>query len=138
MEPRQHPIEEIMRTTLENLKEMIDVNTIVGDSMTMADGTMIVPVSRMNLGFISGGGEYPGKEKPPKPGEEKLPFAGGAGAGVSISPMAFLVVHGEKVQLMPVTGGTPYDRLAELIPRLLTEIRELLRDQPEENAAPNP
>ena len=134
MDQKQHPIEQIMETTLENLKQMIDVNTIVGDSMVMADGTMIVPVSKVNLGFVSGGGEYPDKQKSggksyPEglEGKDKLPFAGGAGAGVSINPMAFLVVSGGKVQLLPVEGCTPYDRLAELIPRLVTEVKDMLQ-----------
>ena len=133
MDQNQHPIEQIMETTLENLKEMIDVNTIVGDSMIMADGTMIVPVSRVNMGFLSGGGEYPdkkvgGRNIPEKSeGQDKLPFAGGAGAGVTIHPMAFLVVGAGKVQLLPVEGCTPYDRLAELIPRLVAEVRDMIQ-----------
>jgi sporulation protein YtfJ len=137
MDQRQHPIEQIMETTLENLKQMIDVNTIVGDSVVMADGTVIVPVSKVNLGFVSGGGEYPGKKQSAgkqntasadNEQEAKLPFAGGAGAGVSISPMAFLVASSGKIQLMPVEGSTPYDRLAELIPRIFAEIRDMIRN----------
>jgi sporulation protein YtfJ len=130
----EHPIEQIMQTTLENLKDMIDVNTIVGDSMVMADGTMIVPVSKVCLGFISGGGEYPkkegGKPSPSDSGseEKKLPFAGGAGVGVNINPMAFLVVSKGKVQLLPVEGSTPYDRLAELIPRIFADVKELVQN----------
>ncbi len=146
MDQRQHPIEQIMETTLENLKQMIDVNTIVGDSMVMADGTMIVPVSKVNLGFVSGGGEYPDKSKaggksaqPPEAqqdGKDKLPFAGGAGAGVSINPMAFLVVSGGKVQLLPVEGCTPYDRLAELIPHIFADIKDMIQNPKDEQPAP--
>ena len=142
MDQKQHPIEQIMETTLENLKQMIDVNTIVGDSMIMADGSMIVPVSRVNLGFVSGGGEYPDKKSGGRnntemsSGQEKLPFAGGAGAGVSISPMAFLVVASGKVQLLPVEGCTPYDRLAEMIPRLITEVKDMLNN-PKESEGTN-
>ena len=146
MDQRQHPIEQIMETTLENLKQMIDVNTIVGDSMVMADGTMIVPVSKVNLGFVSGGGEYPDKAKaggkgaqpqePQQEGKDTLPFAGGAGAGVSIHPMAFLVVSGGKVQLLPVEGCTPYDRLAELIPHIFADIRDMIQNPKDEQPAP--
>ncbi len=145
MDQRQHPIEQIMETTLENLKQMIDVNTIVGDSMVMADGTMIVPVSKVNLGFVSGGGEYPDKTKAGNKGalqelqtegKDKLPFAGGAGAGVSINPMAFLVVSGGKVQLLPVEGCTPYDRLAELIPHILADIKDMIQNPKDDPATP--
>lgn len=143
MDQRQHPIEQIMETTLENLKQMIDVNTIVGDSVVMADGTVIVPVSKVNLGFVSGGGEYPGKKQSAgkqnsaasseSEQETKLPFAGGAGAGVSISPMAFLVASSGKIQLMPVEGSTPYDRLAELIPRIFAEIGDMIKNREQDD-----
>ena len=125
MDQQINPIEKIMGTTLENLKQMMDVNTIVGESTVLADGTLIIPVSRVNAGFVAGGGEYPAKEKSCKSGEEALPFAGGAGAGISVRPMAFLVAGaGRPVQLLPVDAASPYDRLAELIPRLVLEIRE--------------
>jgi len=125
MDQQANSIEKIMGTTLENLKQMMDVNTIVGDSTVLADGTLIIPVSRVNTGFVAGGGEYPAKGKSSKCDEETLPFAGGAGAGISVRPMAFLVAGaGKPVQLLPIDGASPYDRLAELLPRLMLELRE--------------
>lgn len=136
MDQRQHPIEQIMETTLENLKQMIDVNTIVGDSMVMADGTMIVPVSKVNLGFVSGGGEYPDKTKaggkgaqpqePQQEGKDKLPFAGGAGAGVSVQPIGFLVTGPDQIRLLPAQPYAPVDRIIELVPQTLCEIKNAL------------
>ncbi len=127
-----HPIEDIMTTTMTNIKDMIDVDTIIGDSVVMADGTVIIPVSRVSLGFVSGGGEYScEKKKGADPALRQevpaFPFAGGTGAGVSVNPVAFLVVSNGKVQLLPVESGTYLDRLLELVPGFCNDIKELLR-----------
>src|SRR5665647_1057962 len=98
----EHPIESIMKTTMENLKEMIDVNTIVGDAVETSEGTVIIPISKVSFGFVAGGGEYKegmdakkgNKQNQAENGmqDEDMPFAGGSGAGVSVNPIAFLVV----------------------------------------------
>jgi sporulation protein YtfJ len=102
-----------MNATMENIRDMVDVNTVIGDPVTANDGTTIIPISRVSFGFVAGGGEYeiPGKKQaPPQNGggaagqggqPECLPFAGGAGAGVSVSPVGFLVVSSEQVRLLP-------------------------------------
>ena len=128
-----HPIENIMKTTMENLKEMIDVNTIVGDAVETNDGTVIIPVSRVSFGFVAGGGEY--KEQVKSGAGDKgasggiggeqnpFPFAGGTGAGVSVNPIAFLVVGEDKVKLLPVSFNTTVDRVVELVPQMVEEIK---------------
>lgn len=131
----EHPIENIMKTTMENLKEMIDVNTIVGDAVETADGTVIIPISRVSFGFVAGGGEYKEGLKESKrigsgmdsdKGQGSSPFAGGSGAGVSVNPIAFLVVGIDKVKLLPVQFHTPLDRIAELVPQVVDEIRNYM------------
>lgn len=124
----EHPIEEIMKTTMENIKEMIDVNTIVGDAVETADGTVIIPISKVSFGFVAGGGEYKNNMQDKNANTmqqeaNKLPFAGGSGAGISLNPIAFLVVGQEKIKLLPVNFTTPIDRVVELIPQLVEEIR---------------
>jgi sporulation protein YtfJ len=124
----EHPIEEIMKTTMENIKEMIDVNTIVGDAVETADGTVIIPISKVSFGFVAGGGEYKNNMQDKNANitqqeANKLPFAGGSGAGISLNPIAFLVVGQEKIKLLPVNFTTPIDRVVELIPQLVEEIR---------------
>ncbi|WMM26489.1 GerW family sporulation protein [Tissierella sp. MB52-C2] len=100
----EHPIEGLMKTTMNNLKEMVDVNTIVGDAVHAADGSVIIPVSKISFGFASGGSEFNmGKNNPQ---EEKLPFGGGSGAGVSVSPVGFIVVGNEQIKLLTVDEGS--------------------------------
>ena len=130
-----HPIENIMTTTMENIKEMIDVTTIVGDAVETSDGTVIIPVSRVSFGFVAGGGEYKeeGLEGGKSPADDKgdlngesLPFAGGTGAGVSVNPIAFLVVGQDKVKLLPMNLNTTVDRLVELVPQVVEQIQGLV------------
>ena len=117
----KHPIETIMSTTMENILDMIDVNTVVGDAVTPAEGTVIIPISRVSFGFVAGGGEY--GLKTPQPAAGDLPFAGGTGAGVTVQPMGFLVVKNDQVRLTPAQYYAPVDRVIEMIPPLLGDVR---------------
>lgn len=117
----KHPIETIMSTTMENIRDMIDVNTVVGDAVTPAEGTVIIPISRVSFGFVAGGGEY--GLKTPQPVAGDLPFAGGTGAGVTVQPMGFLVVKNDQVRLTPAQYYAPVDRVIEMIPPLLGDVR---------------
>ena len=117
----KHPIETIMSTTMENIRDMIDVNTVVGDAVTPAEGTVIIPISRVSFGFVAGGGEY--GLKTPQPAANDLPFAGGTGAGVTVQPMGFLVVKNDLVRLTPAQYYAPVDRVIEMIPPLLGDVR---------------
>ena len=117
----KHPIETIMSTTMENIRDMIDVNTVIGDAVTPAEGTVIIPISRVSFGFVAGGGEY--GLKAPQPAAGDLPFAGGTGAGVTVQPMGFLVVKNDQVRLTPAQYYAPVDRVIEMIPPLLGDVR---------------
>ena len=117
-----HPIENIMQTAMGEIREMIDVNTIVGDPIISTDGSTVIPVSKVCFGFVSGGGEYggiPGGEN-----DTEYPFAGGAGSGISITPVAFLVVDEQQVQLLSVTGKNAFEKVVETMPQLIYEIKE--------------
>lgn len=101
-----HPIEGLMQTTMTSLKEMVDVNTIVGDAVHTGDGSVIIPVSKISFGFASGGSEFSKpREKRETIVEEKLPFGGGSGAGVSVSPVGFIVVGNDQIKLLTVDEG---------------------------------
>src|ERR1700738_4100049 len=96
----EHPIQGLMKTAMENIKEMVDVNTIVGDPVETPDGSVIMPISKVGFGFAAGGSEFLGEvdqEQNNKSDANKasvsLPFGGGSGGGVSITPIAFLVVN---------------------------------------------
>ncbi|MEW6309258.1 MAG: GerW family sporulation protein [Bacillota bacterium] len=130
----EHPIQGLMKTAMESIKEMVEVNTIVGDPVESQDGSVIVPVSRVSFGFAAGGGEYTvkgggggqearGKESQSERNHGQLPFAGGSGAGVTINPVGFLVVGNGQVRLLPVDGRAVFDRLIDLAPQLISEFR---------------
>lgn len=113
----EHPIEGMMDTTLEKIKQMVDVNSVIGDPITAPDGTVIIPISKVNYGFASGGSDLPVKVP------DKQFFGGGTGAGVTITPVAFLVVSNGDIRLLRVDAGeTPVDRIIDQAPELLNRI----------------
>lgn len=125
----KHPIESIMTTTMENIRDMIDVNTVIGDAITTTDGSTVIPISRVSFGFVAGGGEYTvqshGRVDVQQP-QKDLPFAGGTGAGVTVQPLGFLVTSTESVRLLPAQPYAPIDRIIELMPQAMCEIKNAL------------
>ena len=117
----QHPIESLMSTSMENIREMVDVNTVVGEPVKTQDGSTIIPISKVSFGFVAGGGQYAGGL--PNPQADGLPFAGGAGAGVSVHPMGFLVCSPSGVRLLSASCASPMERIVEMIPQALEELR---------------
>lgn len=125
----KHPIDALMGTTMDSIKDMVDVNTVVGDPVQAADGTTIIPVSRVSFGFAAGGGEYGvGQGKAPA-APEGLPFAGGSGAGVSVQPVGFLVLSGDTVRMLPATCSSVADRVVDLIPTVVEDVKSFLTHQ---------
>lgn len=117
-----HPIGRLMQTTLENIKDMVDVNTVVGEPIAAGNGATIIPISKVSFGFVAGGGEY---DTPRQPGPESLPFAGGSGAGVSVQPVGFLVVGADGVKMLPAQHITAWERAVNCAPQLLEDIKSL-------------
>src|SRR5690554_7489396 len=108
---QEHPIEGLMKTAMESIKDMVDVNTILGEPVETPDGSVILPVSRVSFGFAAGGTEFQGAPTGRREERESAPFGGGSGAGMSVSPVAFLVVGQNEVRLLPVDANPLYDRL---------------------------
>ena len=129
-----HPIEGLMSTTLENIKKMVDVDTIIGNPITTPSGVTIIPVSKLSYGFASGGSDF-GKQ-------QKELFGGGSGAGISVIPQAFLVVNGTDVKLLQIsTSSNTADKAVNMIPEIIDMIGGLIKKdgketKSEENAAP--
>lgn len=125
----EHPIGNMMQTTMENIKDMVDVNTVIGDPVSTAEGMTVIPVSRVSFGFVAGGGDYGSDEKskvhPPQGFEGKMPFAGGSGAGVSVQPVGFLVVGNGTVKMLPAQPVTMADRMVELLPQVVEDMRSI-------------
>lgn len=120
-----HPIENLMRSTMENLRDMIDVNTVIGDPVETKDGTYIIPISKVCFGFASGGSEF-GTERIINEKDHRYPFGGGSGAGVTVKPIAFLVLKGDSVRLLPVSHTNTYDRIVDTVPQVLDMIMDFL------------
>ncbi len=118
-----HPIGDLMQTTLENIKDMVDVNTVIGEPIPTVNGPTIIPVSRVSFGFLAGGGEYEAKNLP----EADTPFAGGGGAGVSVQPVGFLVVQQDSVKVLPAQQPTAWERALNAAPQLMEDVKRLLQ-----------
>lgn len=129
----QHPIEALMTTAMNSIQDMIDVDTIIGAPIQTVNNVVIIPISKVSFGFAAGGSEFKGEtidEYSKKDKEEdiqyRLPFGGGSGAGVSINPIAFLVVQDDKVRLLPVNHDSTIDKLLDYVPDLLEKANDLL------------
>ncbi len=121
MENKQHPLQDVMNTAMQNIKDMIDVNTIIGDPITAPNGTLVIPVSRVGVGFASGGSDFNSKTS-----NEKTNFGGGSGAGVSISPIAFLVITAKgDVTILPLDNSSlsGIDRLVGSVPGVIEQVK---------------
>lgn len=136
----EHPIQGLMKVAMENIKEMVDVNTIVGDPVETPDGSVIMPISKVGFGFAAGGSEFYGdmEESSGNDGQQNgndannatvmLPFGGGSGGGVSITPIAFLVVNKLGVKVVPLDNQTHiYERLIDSAPQVVEKIQSMLR-----------
>ena len=129
----EHPIEGLMTTAMSSIQDMIDVNTIIGEPIETSNNIVIIPISKVSFGFVAGGSEFKGEtvdEYKKKEKEEevqyRLPFGGGSGAGVTINPIAFLVIQGENVKLMPVNYSSSIDKLLDYIPDFLDKTNNMI------------
>ncbi len=110
----------MLENTVAKIREMVDVNSVIGDPITTADGVTIIPVSKVSVGFGGGGSDYVSKNL----NKQENPFGGGAGGGVKVTPVAFLIVKEGNVRMLPVAtpANTTVDRLVEQIPDTLDKI----------------
>ncbi len=119
-----HPINELMTNVMGNLKQMVDVNTIVGNPVETADGTTVIPISKVGFGFAAGGSDF-GKNA--SGATDSTNFGGGSGAGVSISPIGFLVVSKDQIRMIPVNStNSAVDKLVDYIPSAINKVNNLI------------
>ena len=126
-----HPIDGMLGTTMEKIKEMVDVDSVIGKPITTPDGTTVIPISKVSYGFASGGSDFPAKSQPAKDF-----FGGGAGAGITITPIAFLSICNGDVKLIqvePFEGSA--DRIIQMVPDVVDKISETFSKKKEERAA---
>lgn len=121
-----HPLPDMLGSSIAKLREMVDVNTIIGDPIQTPDGVTILPVSKVKFGFAGGGSDFATKNYP---ANRDNAFGGGSGAGITITPVAFLILKGESVRLLPVTepASGSVERLVEMLPDLIDQISSLTR-----------
>ena len=113
-----HPIEGLMGVTMQKIKEMVDVNTIIGEPVITPDGTTIIPVSKVSFGFASGGTDLPTSQP-------KQTFGGGGGAGITLQPLAFLVVKDGDVKLLQIaTASNTADKVVNTVPDIIDKISD--------------
>ena len=123
---KKHPVSELMRSTIEKVHELVDTNVIVGQPINTPDGVTLIPISRVNFGFGSGGGDY-GKIQPKG-------FGGGGGAGVKIDPVAFLIVKDGVVRMMPVAVPAvgAVERVVEMVPEVIDRVSGFFKKEKED------
>ena len=116
----KHPINDFSESTVQKIKEMIDANTIIGEPIATPDGIMVIPVSKVSFGFLSGGADWT------KAAQTNNNFGCSAGTGVTITPIAFLIVRDGNVKLINVTqpAGTSLDRVVDLVPEVMDKVSE--------------
>ena len=112
-----NPLDNLINNTLENLRDIIDVNTIVGDAIPLKEDGVILPISKVSLGFVSGGIDIPNTDA------SEYPFGGASGAGVSLKPVAFLVIKQDTIRLLPLDASTTIDKLVDSVPQLIDIIK---------------
>lgn len=115
-----HALPNMLESTLQKVKEMVDVNSVVGNPISTPEGVTIIPVCKVSYGLGGGGSDFPTKSAT----RPEYPFGGGTGIGVKIDPIAFLIVKGDSVRMLPVAtpANTTTDRIVEMVPDVLDRI----------------
>lgn len=119
----------MLDSTIAKIREMVDVNSVVGEPITTADGVTIIPISKVSVGFGGGGSDFVSKNV----NNQENPFGGGVGAGVKVTPVAFLIIKEGNVRMLPVAepANTTADRLVEMVPDTLDKIASFIDSRTE-------
>ena len=122
----------MLENTIAKIREMVDVNSVIGNPITTPDGVTIIPVSKVSVGFGGGGSDFVSKNV----NHQENPFGGGVGAGVKVTPVAFLIIKEGSVRMLPVAApaNTTADRLVEMVPDTLDKIASFIDSRMEKKA----
>lgn len=126
----QH-VSELLADSMSKIRDMVDANTVIGNPITTPQGVTLIPVSKISCGYAGGGSDFNSKNP-----TRDNPFAGGSGCSVKVTPVAFLVVKGDNVRMLPVseTPSTSVDRLIDMVPELLDKLSALLKKDKNEDS----
>ncbi|MCD7830236.1 MAG: GerW family sporulation protein [Clostridiales bacterium] len=130
---KKHPLNEVIDITIDKVKQMVDVNTVVGQPIHTPEGVTVIPISRMSFGFGSGGSDWATKNQP---ADKDNAFGGGAGAGVSVEPTGFLIIKSESVRFLPVAPcpGGPVEKVIDLMPEIVDRVENFVDKRKAEKA----
>lgn len=122
-------LEGLMSTSMEKIRDLVDVNTIIGEPVTSPDGTIIIPISKVSFGFVSGGSDIPAQVT-------KEVFAGGSGAGISIKPEAFIIIKrdGDVKMLELGSKDSPVDSIIEGVPGIISKVKDIFSKKDEDSS----
>lgn len=131
-----HSISDMLTSSLGKIQDMVDVNTIIGKPITTPDGVMIIPVSKIKIGMGGGGSDFATKNVA---ANKENPFGGGLGCGIDVTPVAFLIVNGTSVRMLPVAqpASSTVDRVVESAPELLDKLADFLDSRKEAKQNPS-
>ena len=139
---KEHPIESLMEIAMNNIQDMVDVNTIIGEPIVINESITIIPISKVSFGFVAGGSEFKGEaieEYTKKDKTEEIsyknPFGGGSGAGVNIAPVSFLIVNEGEIKLMPVEYCSAVDKIIDYIPDIINKVNSFINSNKKEEKA---
>lgn len=120
-----HSISDMLTSSLGKIQDMVDVNTIIGKPITTPDGTMIVPVSKIKIGMGGGGSDFATKNVS---ANKDNPFGGGMGCGIEVTPVAFLVINGDRVRMLPVAqpANSTVDRVIQAVPEVVDKVADFV------------
>lgn len=125
----EHPIENLMKTAMNSIKDMVDVNTIVGEPIETINNMVIIPVSKVCFGFAAGGTEFESEYESSKTENNKLPFGGGSGAAVHITPVGFIIIDSNNIgapKFIPVEHSDAVDKLLDYVPDLMEKANKII------------
>lgn len=125
-------IPNMLESTISKVREMVDVNSVIGDPITTPDGMTIIPISKVSIGFAGGGSDYVSKH----PNKHENPFGGGVGGAMNVTPIAFLVIKEGGVRILPVAlpANTTTERVVELVPEMLDKLTSFIDTRLEKKA----
>lgn len=123
MQDNNEKIESLMRQAIAKIKDIVDTNTVIGNPINCADGTMIIPITKVTIGFIAGGGEY-SQNIPPKNAKKEYPFAGGSTAGVSVVPVGFLIGNNDNLKFVSVENKSTFEEVMQLLNNVMQNMKK--------------
>lgn len=129
-----HPVSDMLDNAMGKIRELVDANTVVGEAIHTPEGVTIIPISKISIAFAGGGSDFAAQKTR---AEQGYPYGGGSGCGVKVHPVAFLVIRGENVRLLPIgePAATAADRVIDMLPELVDKVSAFLEERKEKKTS---